>query len=393
MNYTLSKRVERIGPSATLVVSAKARRLREAGEEIIDWSTGEPDFLTPAHICEAASQAIRDGQHRYTAVGGTVALRTAIREKLIRDNKLTYEVDQILVSAGVKQALYNTLQTLINTDDEVIILAPYWASYPDMVRLAGGKPVILETTQAQNFCPSIEGLKAAITKRTRLIILNSPANPSGGMFDQAFLESVAEVLRVHPNVLIASDDIYELIRFDGTSFHNIVQVAPDLMERTLVFNGVSKAYAMTGWRIGYVAGPAKIIEAMRNIQSQSTSNPCSIAQAATIAALNGDQSSVIEMVDAFRERRNYLVKALNALPGVSCLNPHGAFYCLPDVTEAMQKCHCASDIDFAQVLLDKQRLTVVPGTAFGAPGHVRISYACSLDTLRKGIERLHTLLG
>ncbi len=392
MERALSKRVGRCEPSATLAVSATARRLRAAGQEIIDWSAGEPDFDTPENICDAAIQAIRGGQTRYTSVGGTPALRAAIAHKFHRDNKLHFEANQILVSAGAKQVLYNCLQALVDPGDEVIIPAPYWASYPDMVRLAGGEPVFLPTTLKQNFRPTAEQLNQAITARTKLLILNSPSNPCGSMLHREDLEGFAQVLRSHPHVRVASDDIYELIRFDGVPFYNLAQIAPDLGDRTLLINGVSKAYAMTGWRIGYAAGPKDIIDAMLTVQSQSTSNPCSIAQAAACAALLEDQSSVPDMVAAFEQRRNYIVAALNELPGITCLKPDGAFYCLPDVDEAMRRLDCPTDIEFATLLLDQLRLAVVPGLPFGSAGHIRVSFATDMPTLEEGISRLRDLL-
>ncbi len=392
MDYTFAKRVGRCEPSATLAVSATARRLRAAGQRIIDWSAGEPDFDTPDIICEAAMQAIRDGQTRYTAVGGTPALCAAIAHKFQRDNRLHFEPNQILVCTGAKQALYNCLQVLIDPGGEVIMPAPYWASYPNMVRLAGGDPVFLPTTLEQGFRPSAEQLEEAISANTRLLILNSPSNPCGAMLHKEDLEGFADVLRAHPQVLIVSDDIYELIRFDDHPFYNLAQVAPDLRNRILLINGVSKAYAMTGWRIGYAAGPAEVISAMRNVQSQSTSNPCSIAQAAACAALLEDQSSVPDMVAAFEQRRSYIVSALDELPGITCLKPDGSFYCLPDVNEAIRRLKCDSDIEFATLLLDQLRLAVVPGMPFGSPNHIRVSFATDMPTLEEGIARLHDLL-
>ena len=392
MDYHFAKRVGRCEPSATLAVSATARRLRAAGQQIIDWSAGEPDFDTPDIICEAAMQAIRDGQTRYTAVGGTPALCAAIAHKFQRDNRLHFEPNQILVCTGAKQALYNCLQVLIDPGGEVIMPAPYWASYPNMVRLAGGEPVFLPTTLEQDFRPSAAQLEQAINANTRLLILNSPSNPCGAMLHKEDLEGFADVLRAHPHVLVVSDDIYELIRFEDHPFYNLAQVAPDLRDRILLINGVSKAYAMTGWRIGYAAGPAEIIAAMRNVQSQSTSNPCSIAQAAACAALLEDQSSVPDMVAAFEQRRGYIVAALNELPGIACLPPDGSFYCLPDVSEAIRRLQCDSDIEFATLLLDQLRLAVVPGMPFGSPNHIRVSFATDMPTLEEGIERLHGLL-
>ena len=388
MNAPLARRVDRFGPSPTLAASAAARKLREAGREIIDWTAGEPDFDTPEPVRAAARAAMDGGQTRYTAVGGTPELIAAVADKLRRDNGLDYEPAQILVSVGVKHALYNCFQALIEPGAEVVIPAPYWASYPDMVRLAGGAPVFLPADAARHFRPAPEQLAAALTERTRLLILNSPSNPCGTMLRRGDLEDYAEVLRAHPQVRVVSDDIYELIRYDGRGFVNLAQAAPDLRGRVLVFNGVSKAYAMTGWRIGYVAGPAEVVRAMRDIQSQSTSSPCSIAQAAAAAALAGDAAPVAAMVAAFQERRDYLVAALDALPGMSCQLPDGAFYCLPDVRGMMARAGCEDDVAFASLLLEELQLATVPGLPFGAPGHVRVSFATDLQTLRRGVEKL-----
>jgi len=319
-------------------------------------------------------------------------LCAAIAHKFQRDNQLHFEQNQILVCAGAKQALYNCFQAMVGPGDNVVMPAPCWASYPDMVRLTAGEPILIPTTQEQHFRPSAEQLDQAITPETRIVLLNSPSNPCGAMLRREDLESYAEVLRGHPHVMLVSDDIYELIRFDGKPFHNMAQLAPDLRSRIILINGVSKAYAMTGWRIGYAAGPAEIIDAMHTIQSQSTSNPSSIAQAAACAALLEDQSSVPDMVVAFEQRRNYIVKALDDLPGISCVRPDGAFYCFPKVDGAMEQLGCATDIDFAHLLLETQRLTVVPGTPFGSPGHVRVSFATDMPTLEEGIERLVGLL-
>ena len=393
MNAPLARRVDRFGPSPTLAAAAAARRLREAGREIIDWTAGEPDFDTPEPVRAAAKRAIDGGQTRYTAVGGTPALVAAVADKLRRDNGLDYAPAEILVSAGVKHALHNCFQALIEPGAEVVIPAPYWASYPDMVRLAGGAPVFLPADAERHFRPAPEQLEAALTERARLLILNSPSNPCGTMLRRSDLEGYAEVLRAHPQVRVVSDDIYELIRYDGREFVNLAQAAPDLRERVLVFNGVSKAYAMTGWRIGYAAGPAEVIEAMRDIQSQSTSNPCSIAQAAAAAALAGDAAPVGAMVAAFQERRDYLVAALDALPGMSCQPPDGAFYCLPDVRGMMARAGCADDAAFASLLLEELHLATVPGLPFGAPGHVRVSFATDLQTLRRGVDKLRERFG
>ncbi|MFP4639315.1 MAG: pyridoxal phosphate-dependent aminotransferase [Guyparkeria sp.] len=388
----LSDRVRRVRPSPTLAVTAKAAELRAAGRDIISLGAGEPDFDTPKHIGEAGIQAIRDGFTRYTAVEGIVELRQAIADKLEADQGLEYGLDQIIVSTGGKQSIYNLCQALLNPGDEVIITAPYWVSYPDMVRLAGGEPVIVSAGQSQGFKMTPRQLEAAITDKTRLVMLNSPSNPTGVAYTREDWEALAEVLRDHPEIMVATDDMYEKILWADEPFSNIVMVAPDLIPRTVVLNGVSKAYAMTGWRIGYAAGPADLIKAMKVIQSQSTSGPCSIAQKAAQEAIAGDQSEIDAMVRAFRERHDYVVEALNELPGVSCLPGQGAFYSFPDVSEAMRALDLGDDVAFSEYLLEKAGVAVVPGSAFGVPGHVRLSYATGLDALREAIGRIEAIL-
>ncbi|MGM0517326.1 MAG: pyridoxal phosphate-dependent aminotransferase [Pseudomonadota bacterium] len=388
----LSDRVRRVRPSPTLAVTAKAAELRAAGRDIISLGAGEPDFDTPSHIGEAGIQAIRDGFTRYTAVEGIVDLRQAIVDKLSKEQGLEFSLDQVIVSTGGKQSIFNLCQALLNPGDEAIISAPYWVSYPDMVRLAGGEPVIVSAGQDQGFKMTPRQLEAAITDRTRLVMLNSPSNPTGVAYTREDWEALAEVLRAHPEIVIATDDMYEKILWAEEPFSNIVMAAPDLLPRTVVLNGVSKAYAMTGWRIGYAAGPAKLIKAMKVIQSQSTSGPCSIAQKAALEAIAGDQSEIDAMVSAFRERHDFVVEALNELPGVSCLPGQGAFYSFPDVTEAMRALELADDVAFSEHLLEQAGVAVVPGSAFGAPGHVRLSYATSLDALREAIDRIKAIL-
>ncbi len=388
----LSDRVRRVRPSPTLAVTAKAAELRAAGRDIISLGAGEPDFDTPKHIGEAGIQAIRDGFTRYTAVEGIVELRQAIADKLKQDQGLEYGLDQIIVSTGGKQSIYNLCQALLNPGDEVIVTAPYWVSYPDMVRLAGGEPVIVSAGQSQGFKMTPRQLEAAITDKTRLVMLNSPSNPTGVAYTREDWEALAEVLRAHPEIMVATDDMYEKILWADEPFSNIVMVAPDLIPRTVVLNGVSKAYAMTGWRIGYAAGPADLIKAMKVIQSQSTSGPCSIAQKAAQEAIAGDQSEIDAMVRAFRERHDYVVEALNELPGFSCLPGQGAFYSFPDVSEAMRALDLKDDVAFSEHLLEEAGVAVVPGSAFGAPGHVRLSYATSLDALREAIDRIRAIL-
>lgn len=394
MDLQLSTRVQSIKPSPTLAVTNKAAELRAEGQDIIGLGAGEPDFDTPDHIKEAAIAAIKAGQTKYTAVDGTPGLKKAIIEKFRRDNGLSYEPNQILVSSGGKQSFFNLALATLNAGDEAIIPAPYWVSYPDMVLVAEGKPVILESSAETRFKITPEQLEAAITPRTRLFVINSPSNPSGMAYTLDELKGIAEVLKKHPQVMIATDDMYEPILWTGQPFCNILTAAPELYDRTFVLNGVSKAYSMTGWRIGYAAGPAKVIGAMKKIQSQSTSNPASISQAAAQAALEGPQDCVGEMVKAFKERHDYLVDALNKLPGVTCLPGDGTFYAFPSFQGAIDATPSVSnDVEFAEMLLKDAGVALVPGSAFGAPGCMRLSFATSLDTLKEAIARLAKVLG
>lgn len=391
---TLSQRVSRVKPSPTLAVTARAAEMRAAGRDIIGLGAGEPDFDTPDHIKAAAIEAIRSGAAtRYTAVDGTPALKQAVIDKFRRENALEYAADQILVSCGGKQSFFNLVQALLNTGDEVIIPSPYWVSYPDMVLLADGNPVIVDAGIEQGFKVLPEQLEAAITPRTRLVVINSPSNPTGMAYDRAELEALGEVLRRHPQALIATDDMYEHIRWADAPFVNIVNACPDLYVRTIVLNGVSKAYAMTGWRIGYAGGPAPLIQAMKKIQSQSTSNPAAVSQAAAVAALNGDQSCIATMRKAFRERHDYLVAALDAMPGVQCLPGHGTFYAFPNMQGMIDTRHDVhTDIEFAEKLIEEVNVALVPGSAFGAPGYMRLSFATSLETLHEAIRRISQFL-
>ncbi|MBK1672299.1 aspartate aminotransferase [Ectothiorhodospira shaposhnikovii] len=388
MDIKLSSRVQRIKPSPTLAVTALAAQLRAQGRDVIGLGAGEPDFHTPDPIKEAGIAAIRNNKTRYTAVDGTPGLKQAIIDKFKRDNGHDFQPDQILVSCGGKQSFFNLAQALLNEGDEVIIPAPYWVSYPDMVLLADGKPVIVSADQSQGFKMTPEQLEAAITPRTRLVVINSPSNPTGVAYSREELAALAEVLLRHPHVLVATDDMYEHMMFRGVPFVNILMACPALYDRTIVLNGVSKAYAMTGWRIGYAGGPKALISAMKKIQSQSTSNPTSIAQEAAEAALNGDQGCVGEMCKAFEQRHDYLVAALNAIPGVECLPSDGTFYSFPSVKGAMEKLGMDSDVKFSEYLLDKVGVALVPGSAFGADGHVRISFATSMDNLKQAVERI-----
>ena len=389
MDLRLSERVARIQPSPTLAVTAKAAELRAQGRDILALGVGEPDFETPEHIKQAAGQAIADGYTRYTAVDGYPALKQAIIDKLQRDNGLTYDPNQILVSCGGKHSLYNLCQAMLDSGDEVIIPAPYWVSYPDLALLGNATPVLLDCPMSSGFKLQPEQLREAINANTRIVMLNSPSNPTGVAYSRAELEALGEVLRAHPDVLVVSDDIYEHILWTDAPFCNIFMACPDLIERGMVINGVSKAYAMTGWRIGYAAGPARLIAAMKKMQSQSTSNPASISQMAAIAALNGDQSCIAPMLEAFQRRHKLVVDGLNAIDGLSCLPSDGAFYAFPDVSGMISRLGGVSeDIELASLLLDKVGVALVPGTAFGAPGHLRLSFATSDANLKDALSRL-----
>ena len=389
MDIQLSDRAQAIKPSPTLAVTNRAAELRAEGKDIIGLGAGEPDFDTPDHIKAAAIKAIEEGFTKYTAVDGTPALKQAIIQKFARDNQLEYQPNQILVSSGGKQSYFNMALALLNKGDEVVIPAPYWVSYPDMVTVAEGVPVVIETTPEQRYKITPEQLEAAITPKTRLVTLNSPSNPSGMAYTKAEFEALAEVLLKHPDVLIATDDMYEHILWTDEPFNNILTVCPDLYDRTIVLNGVSKAYSMTGWRIGYAGGPAKLIGAMKKIQSQSTSNPCSIAQRAAQAALEGPQECVGEMVKAFKERHDFVVSALNDIDGVSCQPGDGTFYAFPDLSEAIAKRDdVQSDVDLAEKLLGEAGVAIVPGSAFGTPNHARLSFATSMEVLKEALTRL-----
>ena len=387
----LSDRVQRIKPSPTLAVTNRAAELRAEGKDIIGLGAGEPDFDTPDHIKDAAIAAIKAGKTRYTAVDGTPGLKKAIIAKFKRENGLEYAANQILVSSGGKQSFFNMALAFLNDGDEAVIPAPYWVSYPDMVLVAGGEPVIIETSIENRFKITPEQLEAAITPKTRLFVINSPSNPSGVAYTEEELKAIGDVLRKHPNVLIATDDMYEHILWTGKPFVNIVNANPDLYDRTIVLNGVSKAYSMTGWRIGYAGGPAKLIGAMKKVQSQSTSNPASISQEAAQAALEGDQGFIAEMGKAFKERHDYLVAALNDLPGVTCLPGDGTFYAFPDFSEAIKAGGYENDLALADALLEAG-VALVPGSAFGSPGCMRLSFAVSLDTLKAAMARIEAAL-
>jgi aspartate aminotransferase len=389
LKITLSDRIQRIKPSPTLAVTALANQLRAEGRDVIGLAAGEPDFDTPDHIKQAAIDAINKGYTKYTAVDGTASLKQAIINKFKRENGLDYSADQILVSVGGKQAFYNLCQTILNEGDEVIIPAPYWVSYPDIVMLADATPVFIEGGISQSFKITPEQLQQAITDKTRMVIINSPSNPSGKAYSRKELRALADVLVKYPDIVVITDDIYEHIVWTDEGFNNILNVAPELADQTVVINGVSKAYSMTGWRIGYSGGPTKIIQGMKKIQSQITSNPTSIAQYAAEAALEGDQSFLKEMCDIFKQRHDYVYEMLNAMDGVECLPSDGTFYSFPSFHAVIERIDgIEDDVQLAQLLLEKAEVAVVPGSAFGLAGYLRLSYATDMASLEKALTRI-----
>ena len=384
----ISNSLNKIKPSPTIVVSQKARELRAAGKDVIGLGAGEPDFDTPNNIKNAAVRAIRAGETKYTAVDGTLALKKAIAKKFKKENNLKYSIDQITVGAGGKQVLYNTFMATLNKGDEVIIPAPFWVSYPDMVLLAGGKPKIVKCDEKDGFKISAKNLRKAITKKTKWLILNSPSNPTGAGYTKNEIKKLSKVLIKHKKIHILSDDIYEHVKYDNFKFYTIAQISK-LKNRTLTMNGVSKSYAMTGWRIGYAAGPENIIKAIRKIQSQSTSNPSSISQAAAVEALNGTQKFIKKRANSFKARRNFVVNSLNNIKGISCLKPNGAFYVFPNCKKLLgNKTKLKTDTDFVKKLLEKSNVAVVQGSAFGLDGYFRISYATSMQKLKIAMSRI-----
>lgn len=387
MNIRLATRVQQVKPSPTLAVAAKAAQMKAEGLDVVGLGTGEPDFDTPQHIKDAAIAAINAGFTKYTPVDGISELKQAVRDKFKRDNQLDYQLNQILVSVGGKQSIYNLCQAFIEEGDEVIIPAPYWVSYPDIVLLAGGTPVIISTTPAQRYKISAAQLAKAITPKTKLLFLNSPSNPSGVAYSLEELTALAEVLKKNPQILIATDDMYEHILWNQ-SFVNILNACPELYSQTMVLNGVSKAYAMTGWRIGYAAGPSSLINAMKTVQSQSTSNPCSIAQKAAVAALNGGEETVYTMVRAFQQRHDYLVERLLAIPGIDVIPADGTFYIFPSVEKIITQKGFKNDIEFSEKLLQEVGVALVPGSAFGTEGCIRLSFATSMEVLSDAMDRL-----
>ncbi|OGO91433.1 MAG: aspartate aminotransferase [Coxiella sp. RIFCSPHIGHO2_12_FULL_44_14] len=388
MSHLLAVRAEQIESSSTMAMQARAKALRDQGHDVISLSVGEPDFDTPDEIKKAAIQAIQQGFTKYTAVEGIDPLKKAIIHKLNRDNQLNYQLNQIIVTSGVKEGFYNLAQAILNPDDEVVIPAPYWVSYPPIVELAGGIPVIVPSNIQQRFKITAAQLSAAITPKTRLFIINSPNNPSGMAYTRDELSSLAQVLLKHPHVLIATDDIYEYILWGQASFVNIVNACPELYSRTLVFNGVSKAYAMTGWRIGYAAGPTEIIQAMKKIQSQITTCANSIAQMAAVTALNTPPQQLHGMLSAFKERHRLVHDTLHPLPGVNCIESDGTFYSFLEVSKTMERLGMKSDEDLSTYLLNEAKVAVVPGTPFGCPGYIRLSFALDIHRLKEALHRL-----
>ena len=388
----ISDSLKRIKPSPTIAVTTKARELKAAGKNVIGLGAGEPDFDTPDNIKEVAIKAIKEGDTKYTAVDGTPALKKAIAEKFKRENNLDYSIDQITVGAGGKHVIYNAMMATLNKGDEVIIPAPYWVSYPDVVLLAGAKPVIIECSEDQGFKLNPKNLENSITNKTKWLILNSPSNPTGASYSENEIKKLAEVLKKNSHVHILSDDIYEHISYEGFKFFTIAQI-PELKERVLTMNGVSKSYAMTGWRIGYAAGSKEIIKAIAKIQSQSTSNPSSVSQAAAVEALNGTQNFIIERSKAFQERRDFVVSELNKIDGINCLKPEGAFYVFPSCKDLLGKKDnkgnvLKTDNDFVQSMLENAGVAVVQGSAFGLDGFFRISYATSMENLKKALIKI-----
>jgi aspartate aminotransferase len=389
LDITLSHRAQSIKPSPTLAVTARAAELQAEGKDIIGLGAGEPDFDTPEHIKAAAIEALKKGMTKYTAVDGTADLKNAIINKFKRENNLDYNKNQISVACGAKHSLYNLFQAILNPGDEIIIPAPYWVSYPDMAKLAGAEPVILKTTIDEHFKITPKKLQGAISENTRMVVFNSPSNPTGVSYSEKELAALGEVLIEHPEIIVVTDDIYEHVLWGQDKFVNIVNACPALYNRTVVVNGVSKAYSMTGWRIGYVGGPETIIKGMNKIQSQSTSNPTSIAQAAAVAALNGDQTYIEESTGIFKQRHDFVLKALNEIDGIRCLASEGTFYSFPDMNELMETMEgINNDIELAEFFLEKAEVAMVPGSAFGAPGCMRISFATSMENLEKSMERI-----
>lgn len=392
MDVILSQRVQQIKPSPTLAVAQKAGQLKAEGRDVIGLGTGEPDFDTPENIKQAAVAALQAGQTKYTPVDGIVPLKQAIIDKFKKDNDLDYQLNQILVSVGGKQSIFNLCQAFLDEGDEVLIPAPYWVSYPDIALLAGAKPVVIETKIEDDFKVTAEQIEAAITAKTKLIFFNSPSNPSGKAYTLEELKAIGQVLVTHPQILIATDDMYEHIVWAESGFHNILNATPELYDQTIVLNGVSKAYSMTGWRIGYAAGPQKLIAAMKKIQSQSTSNPCSIAQHAAVEALVGPQDAVQQMLAAFKTRHDFVYQRLSAMKSVKVIPSDGTFYIFPDFSEVIKQKGFANDVAFAEALLEEVGVALVPGSAFGNEGCIRLSFATSKEVLADALDRIEKFI-
>ncbi len=388
---SISKRVSLISPSVTLAITAKAKQMKAEGIDVIGFGAGEPDFDTPVHIKEAAKKAIDEGFTKYTPASGIKELKEAICRKFKNDNYLDYLPEDILVSCGAKHSIFNAILTLCNEGDEVILPSPYWVSYPEMIKVTGAKSVILRTTQESNFKITPQQLQEAITSKTKLLILNSPSNPTGMVYTKDELIAISNVL-IENGIFCISDEIYEKIIYDGQEHISIASLSSEIKRLTIVVNGVSKSYSMTGWRIGYAAGPKEIIKAMSNLQSHSTSNPTSISQKAALAALEGSQEPLYNMVAEFAKRRNYIVERLNSINGISCLKPQGAFYVFPDVSQIIGKTFkeqaIKDSVFLTQILLAQANAAVVPGSAFGADGNLRLSYATSMEYITKGLNRI-----
>jgi aspartate aminotransferase len=392
MKNPISERVRKVKPSATIAISSKAMEMRSAGVDVISMSAGEPDFDTPEYIKDAAKMAMDSGMTKYTQVDGLPDLKQAIINKFSEDNQLIYDPENILVSTGAKQTLYNLFQAILGPGDEVIIISPYWVSYPDMVLLADAKPVIVDTFQENNFAMDIGAFADAINDKTKLVIINSPSNPTGITFSRGDYESIGAILENHPNVYVATDDMYEYIYWGDEPFVSFAQACPSLFDRTITINGVSKSYAMTGWRIGYCGGPADVIGGMKKVQSQSTSNASSISQVATIAALSGPRDEINAMVEQYKLRHDYLCKALNNINGFKTSPGTGAFYLFPDVKDVIEKKGFSDDVDLSQYLIEEANVAVIPGSAFGSEGYIRLSYATSLDLIKKAVKRISNAL-
>jgi len=392
LSLRLAQRLQRVRPSPTVGITTLALRLREAGRDIVVLSVGEPDFATPQHVKAAARDAIARNDTKYTAVDGARSLKEAVVAKLKRDNGLDYTPEQVLISSGAKQSCYNACLALLDPGDEAIIPAPYWVSYPEMVRLADAEAVIVPSTAESRFRIGAAQLAGAITPKTRLVILNSPCNPTGAVYSRADLREFGAVLRAHPQIIVLADDIYEHICWASEPFTSFAQACPDLYERTITVNGMSKAYAMSGWRVGYAAGPLAVIKAMTSVQSQSTTNACTISQAAARAALVGDQACVRAMCAEFRQRHDFVLERLNRIPGFHSIAASGTFYLFPNVERAMRAKRLATDVEFCERLLEDAGIALVPGSAFGAPGHLRLSFAASIATLADALARLERFM-